>query len=228
MPLTHRKFVRRSRGSSAISTLDPQGERNFFEFYKKNSDPIDQILTARINSSGPGISHEDEGDLRQDVLFKLHRCNILGQYDKGKSHFNTYLTTKVDCYVRIWLRQKRQSEHHKWTPWTTQGYACPEDETLRFEREYYPSLNGVNFDNRETSEDLSVEAGFDEEYSTREMVDLLLKNLPENLRPFLHLMVDGLSRNDLAKLLNVSASSIHDHVKRIKTHGKRILKDLPF
>ena len=226
MPLTPRKFVRRSRCSSAISTLDPQGEKNFFEFYKKNSVPIDQILTARINCSGAGISYEDEGDLRQDVLFKLHRCNILGQYDKGKSHFNTYLTTKVDCYVRIWLRQKRQSDHHKWTPWATQGYARPEDGTLRFEREYYPSLNGLNPDNLE--KDLSVEAGFDEEYCTREMVDLMLKNLPSNLRPFLHLMVDGLSRSDLAKMLKVSSSTIQDQVKKIKAQGKRILKDLPF
>ena len=226
MFLTTEKSARRSTSLSKISNLDPQGEKNFFEFYKKNSDPINQILTSHIRAHT--VSPEDEGDLRQDVLLKLHRCNVLGQFDNGKSHFNTYLTLKVDCYVRLWLRQKRKVEHHKWSPWSSQSYVRPGENSLRFEQEYFSSLNGVNPNNNHISEDPLIDARFDEEYSSREMVDLLIKNLPKKLLPFLELLRQGYSKGELAEMNSVTSSFIYEQVKKIKVHGKRILKDLSF
>lgn len=225
MSLTIEKSARRSISSSKISNLDPQGEKNFFEFYKKNSGTINQILTANIKKWM--VSPEDEGDLRQDVLFKLHRCNILDQFDESKSKFNTYLTNKICGYIRIWLRQQRLIEHHRWHPWSSQSFAKPGDESLRFERKYFSSLNGVSSNSNHISEDPLIDA-CDDEYSSRELVDLLLRTLPKKLLPLFELMKKGYSKSELSEMIHVSSSSIHDQVNRIKVHGKRIIKDLSF
>jgi hypothetical protein len=103
-----------------LSFLDPAGEKNFFEFYKKHTAPVDEIVSAQIGVATYGIDHEDEKDLRQDVLFRLHRCNILGRYNPGKSAFNTYLTNTIKNYVKSWVKDKKINEHHSWQPWPTQ------------------------------------------------------------------------------------------------------------
>jgi DNA-directed RNA polymerase specialized sigma24 family protein len=216
--------VTRSKGSSRISALEPQGEKNFFEFYEKHTGPVDEILTAQIFSTRFDINPDDEGDLRQDILFKLHRCNILGQFDRGKSAFNTYLTGKINCYVRIWLRQKNHNEHPRWSP----RHANSEGEkSLRYEREYYSSLNGINQTQSDrVLEDLPGIDGIDEEYSKKEMLQILLKNIPENLKSLVKLLLSQeLTCGEIAKMVHSSPSAVYEKYGRVKAYGRKILKD---
>ena len=342
------------RGPSTVCDLpflDPADETNFFEFYKKHTAPVNKILSAQIGmTTRGGINRDDENDLRQDVLFRLHRCNIIGRFDRGKSAFNTYLTNTVRSYVKSWVKDKKINEHHSWQPWPTQklevkqkpvrenlkikvvpyegshfnakivfedlnvcgaeilgvetrenGYGTsiatrvqidglstvksfmvpvlaklepcsdkrfnykitfkgidvsfkqqglqirssetagqdkalairaslmilPEakTESFRYERKYYPSMNGVNFSVDGNFEDLYFDSGIEEEYSARELVDILKKRIPENLVPVLENLAEGLSKREIAELFSGPLGRVQEKITRLKAHTIKILKD---
>lgn len=78
-----------------ISNLNPGGKKDFWAFYKQNGTAIEDVITAQIFRYAPYLNRYDREDLHQDILLRMHRCNILGQYNPALSAFNTYLTGHV-------------------------------------------------------------------------------------------------------------------------------------
>lgn len=227
-----RKLQSKSRQSTASSLSDLQPEKNFFLFYKKNSHPVNQILSAQIRLGTTSLNEEDEKDLRQDVLWKLERCDIMGQFNPGKSAFSTFLTGTIRDYVKTWVRDRNVYEHRVWRPWPTQeGYANPEDDNLRYKRSFFSSMNGCEEDEDCMSEDFDLvfPSNFEDEYSMKEMVKILWTNVPEHFLPLMDALAKGMKRQEIGKLFSSSSSSatskLNTLMVQLRKISRKILKD---
>ena len=229
MPLTIKKSEQKLKGfsKSSLSNLDPNGETNFFDFYKKNVDCIDYILSIQISKLKFKINPADEKDLCQDILFKLHRCDIIGKFDRNKSAFNTYLTGTIDKYIHSWMKNKYINEHHSWRPWPTCKVYYEKSETdmhLRYEREYYSAINGVNPNFEDVPEDICQETNFEDRYSSKELVECVLDQAPEYLKSLGKLIARGLTCREIAEYFSSSTGAIQSKLIELKKRGQRILK----
>jgi len=70
---------------------------DFWEFYTANKKILDKIFYAQVSCYREAF---DVDDLYQEIFFKLHKNNVLSQYDPTKSNLSTYITQKIKNYIR--------------------------------------------------------------------------------------------------------------------------------
>lgn len=79
----------------SVNSLEMRND--FWEFYTANKKILDKIFYAQVSCYREAF---DVDDLYQEIFFKLHKNNVLGQYDPTKSNLNTYITQKIKNYIR--------------------------------------------------------------------------------------------------------------------------------
>lgn len=218
MPLTHTKSAKRLRSlPNSLSKLDPQGETNFWEFYRKNEVAVEDIFAAQAWILASSLSPDERDDLHQDVFLRLFRCNVLSKYNPKLASFNTYLTGTVRGYIMNWLDVRYTKSIPCWRP--SKGA-----EASRYERVYFKSLNGVSHDDDDTSEDIPSSESPEDKYSAREVVKMLRDNLPNKLKPLFNLMYIGLNKGEIARNFNLAPAAVTGMVSKVSAHGRKILE----
>lgn len=216
MPLTHTKSAKRLRSSPNLSKLDPQGETNFWDFYRKNTAAVEDIFAAQAWILASYLSSDERDDLHQEVLLRLYRCNALSKFKPNLASFSTYLTGTIRGYIMNWLDVRNTKSIPLWR--SSKGA-----EASRYERVYYKSLNGTNNED-DMSEDLPSSEHLEEGYSAREAVKLLRDNLPDKLKPLFNLMYVGLNKGEIARNFNLAPTAVSGMVSKVAAHGRKILE----
>jgi len=211
---------RLKKSPGRISDLDPAGETDFLKFYQENNNEIDQIILAQARSWP--LDYNDFSDLRQDVVLKLHLCNVLARFNPDrKIAFNTYLTVFIFGYVRHWFKINRRK--HIWKPYPTQG----QDEKLFYQQSYFESLNGKEpFETSECSErnrfprDLTV-TNMEARIEAREILGLFRECLTEEELKVLKLTSMDLTQMEIARIFGTSNTTIALRLTSIRAKGQK-------
>ena len=114
--LTLKRSERKSSRCSAVNDfhlIQVEGE-DFWKFYCKNRKVIDTIIDVQLSGYRNQL---DVDDARQEILLRLHRCEVLKKYDSAKARLNTYLTGVIQGYVSSLLVAQRRQDNHFWNPW---------------------------------------------------------------------------------------------------------------
>jgi hypothetical protein len=191
-----------------------------------------EILGVETRENGPGTSIATRVQI--DGLSSIKSFSVLVPIKLkpcSDKRFNFKITFNgIDAFFKQQGLQIRTSEttDHKVLAIRASLNPPPETKTepLRYERKYYPSLNGVNFSVNGNPEDIYFDSGIEEEYSVKELIDILKKRIPKNLVPILENLVEGLNKREIAELFSGSLGRVQDKIIKLKVHGKRILKDV--
>jgi RNA polymerase sigma factor (sigma-70 family) len=201
--------------SIALSKLDPQGETNFWEFYRKNTRVVEDIFSAQVWRLASYLPSYEMDDLHQDVLCRLNRCNILSRFDPEKASFNTYFTGTIRGYIMNWL-SLRNNPNPSWRS------SC--GDSLSYKRVFYKTLNGGCHEDAGVSEDIPSKECLEETYALHEMIGLIRKSLPEKYWKLFDLFYAGLNKQDIAKSLNISATAVSAMASKLSACGSKILE----
>ena len=169
---------------------------------------MDLILEAQIR---PYTNIHNFGDFKQEVLLRLHRCNVLGRFDGNIARLNTWMTNNIQLYVKTLLKRNGLK------PFWDSNPTTPELKTARqhYERVLFSSINGVSpdLDGDLVPSDLADEEESENAATAREIVRRLKTMLPRDLKRLFALLENGNTIKDLRMLggpmlVNVSLGAL--------------------
>jgi RNA polymerase sigma factor (sigma-70 family) len=206
-----------------ISGLNPEGETDFLYFYQRNYREIDHIIQAQ---AGRFIDYNDFNDLRQDIIMRLNRCNVLAQFNPSRGvAFNTYLTNYIHGAVLHWL--DRCGRNHRWKPWPTQTqYVESGNGQLHFKQWRYKSMNSLSEGEglEDIPEDVMMVDPIEENLSAKELVRMIRRALPPDLLKVFNLKFHGLTNQEIANTFGSSITMISKSISKIKLIGLDYLR----
>lgn len=217
--LTQIKSARRLKKSSKVSmsNLTPNGEKDFWKFYSKNSETINEIVTSQLHRIKYNVDPTDQKDILQDVLLVLHRNDVLEGYDPSKGAFNTYFTNTVRGYIQHWFVSSRKRATPLWRPEPT---TCPDTEA-HYKRVYCCEINGVNDNTTEESLfEIGATSNIENHFELRERLTLLKKRLPPGVRNVFNYILNGYSNTEIALALNTTRPNIGLKIAKIKGYAQ--------
>jgi RNA polymerase sigma factor (sigma-70 family) len=217
--LTHTGSVKRLKKSSKVlmTNLNPEGEKNFWKFYKNNFQTINEIILSQLNRIRSNLDPADQQDVLQDVLVALNRCDVLSSYDHRLVAFNTYFTNTVYGYIQHWFSKKRMPT------WRPEPTAFPDNKS-RYKRVYCGEFNGVHDNTHEEFLlELGVSTNIEDSYDLKERLTLLKKKLPPAMLNVYNYILNGYSNSEIASILNTTQANVCLKSSRIKSFGAKIL-----
>lgn len=204
--------------------LNLEGCTSFWAFYTKNRKALDAIIDSQVKNCIRNYPNADEVcEIRQEVLIRMDRCNVLDRFDSTKASINTFITNTANGYIQRHL--KKISDKPLWHPWPTMEFE--EEKVHRFSQAAYGSLNGVEmnpFSDDNYAEELSSDCHIDEGFFTQEIIAMVHKKLP-NAYGTLTLILKGYSYKEIAAELGTGGHIVSMRLKAIKKLLMDTIKD---
>jgi len=154
-------------------------------------------------------------EVRQEILMRMNRCNILDRFDSKKSALNTFITNTANGYVHTYFHNRTKNNYRVWNPWPSMD--IEEEETIRYCQHYCGSLNNTgNLPN--SSEDSFLEITPDNLDSIYpwEILDIVNKKMTPDMKDIFNLWYEGYSIREIAENLGTNPNIITHRLKSIK------------
>lgn len=215
--MSEKKSTKSSKKSGLLLNLESGS--SFWEFYLKNRMALDSIIDSQIRSYS-GTCEVPE--VRQEIILRMNRCNILSRFNKEKSAINTFITGTVSCYVQTYFHNKKKTNHNIWNPWPTQE-EYNDEKTYRYSQKYVKSLNNVEDKNDNVSFDEDLSSDSDDQYFIQETIEAVRKILPKNALETLNMFLTGHSLKEISQKLDTQSHIVSMRVKSIKQTFKDVI-----
>ena len=211
-----------AKKSGTKSIVSPT-QNNFWDFYLDNQTWIDRT----IQRFGRRFDMEFD-DLKSEVLIRLHKSDVLSQYDPSRGAINTFITSRIHGYV---LHTVVAQMHHihgvtGWVSILTDAKKWKENWTkedtngLYISRALDKELNGGT----EGSLRLSSQDDSLENLCATDLTNIILENLNGVRRKIFEMKIQGLSNTDIAFAIKKSPQYVNWAFGEIKDTVLKILE----
>jgi RNA polymerase sigma factor (sigma-70 family) len=189
------------------------------------------------------VDYGDFNDLRQDVVLRLDRCNVLERFDPEKASLNTYLTVLIHGYSLSWFAMRTDSRH-QWKPFPTQvrryvniDNTDENGNEYHFKRIHFKFLNGQGLPTGLSAdkvckagevepvefipEDLRSADNVGDRLEAKEILALLRDSLNEEERKVLDLLSLEFTQAKIAKVFQASMTMVTQRIGSIRAKGRK-------